>query len=96
MTIDMDVMREALLRAQYGRRETPRLVDFPPSVPPKEVEDVYLSFLTKEEAQMRQGLKLGEVQIVGYGNSSEVTLAGDAIAGALLLSNELFIETVHP
>ncbi|RNF06416.1 hypothetical protein TraAM80_03882 [Trypanosoma rangeli] len=93
MTMHTNVLCEALLHAQYGRRDTPCLADFPASVSRKEVEEVYLPFLASEEAQVRQNLTLGDVEIIGYDTASLLTVAGDAIAAGLVLAELLSEET---
>ncbi|KAF8295198.1 hypothetical protein TcYC6_0097670 [Trypanosoma cruzi] len=99
MSMHRDILCEALLHAQYGRRDAPCIADFPTDVSRKEVEEVYLPFLTSEEAQLRQNLILGDVEIIGYDGGSLLAVAGDAIAAGLVLSDmlsEVPASTVFP
>ncbi|AAZ11950.1 uncharacterized protein TEOVI_000671100 [Trypanosoma equiperdum] len=95
MSFDMEVLREALLRAQYSRRTIPQLSDFPTCVSEEEVQQIYLPFLADEESQVRKGLAVGSVEIIGYRRSEELTIAGDCIAAALpvasILSNAPYL-----
>ncbi|RNF17777.1 uncharacterized protein Tco025E_04720 [Trypanosoma conorhini] len=89
MTMQTDVLCEALLHAQYGRRDRPCLADFPASVSRKDVEEVYLQFIASEEAQAGQNLILGDLEIIGYDNAPLLTVAGDSIAAGLVLAEML-------
>ncbi|KAH9579866.1 hypothetical protein LSM04_003287 [Trypanosoma melophagium] len=98
MAVDIDILREALLHAQYAGRDTPRLADFPATVTPRDVSAVFLPHLAAQEAAARDGLVLGDIHIVGHNNNSSdnnsavPTLAGDAVAAALVMFTLLGVE----
>ncbi|KAH8614275.1 hypothetical protein ERJ75_000730100 [Trypanosoma vivax] len=91
MSVDIRVLRDAFLRAQYSGRDIPQLSDFRSNVPVQAVETIYLPFIAEEAAKLRQGFVLGPVTHIGYHKESErpLDVAGDAIVAGLLLSNML-------